>query len=55
MGLLVHAQHDCLLRRIEIQADDIADLRLQLGVGGELERLPPPRLEPQRCHTRAIV
>ena len=46
LRFLVHGQHDCLLRRVQVEADDVADLRLQLRVGGELERLPPPRLQP---------
>ncbi len=44
LRLLIHAQHDRVLRRIEVEADDVADLGLQLGIGGELERLAPPRL-----------
>src|SRR6266566_405253 len=31
--------------RLQVQADDVADLGVQLGVGGELERLGPPGLE----------
>jgi hypothetical protein len=46
LGLLIHAQHDRLLRRVQVQPDHVADLGLQLRVGGELERLPPPRLDP---------
>ena len=45
LGLLVDADHHGLLRRVQIQPDDVADLRVQLGVGGELERLGPPRLQ----------
>ena len=46
LALFVDAEHDRLLGRVQIQADDIGDLRDQLGVGGELERLRPPRLHP---------
>jgi hypothetical protein len=45
LGFLVHAQHDRLVRRAEIQPDDVAELCLELRVGGELERLGPPRLQ----------
>ncbi len=33
--------------RVEVQADDAADLGFELGVGGELERLAPPGLDPE--------
>ena len=46
LGLLVHAQHDRVARRVQVQTDDIADLGLKLGVGGELERALPPGLHP---------
>jgi hypothetical protein len=36
LGLLIDAQNDRTLGRIEIQADDIADLRHELRVLGEL-------------------
>ena len=39
LRLLVDTEHDGLLRRVQIQPDDVADLRVELGVGGELERL----------------
>jgi len=45
LGLLVHAQDHGLLRRVQVQAHHVADLGLQLGVGGELERLPAPWLQ----------
>ena len=45
LGFLVDREHHRLLRRVQIQADDVADLGLQLRVGGELERLAPPRLQ----------
>jgi hypothetical protein len=46
LRFLVHAQHHRLVRRVQIQPHDVADLRLQLRVGGELERLGPPGLQP---------
>jgi len=46
LGLLVDTHDDRLRRRGQVEADDIADLRLELGVGGELERLGLPRLQP---------
>ena len=48
LGLLVHTQHDRVLRRRQIQPDDVGDLGDQLGIGGELERLRPPRRHPER-------
>jgi hypothetical protein len=45
LGLLVAAQHDRTLGRVQVQADDVDDLRLQLRVGGEPERAGPPRLD----------
>jgi hypothetical protein len=47
LGLLVDAKHHRLRRRMQIQPDDVADLGLQLRVGGERERLRPPRLDPE--------
>ena len=47
LGLLIHAQDDSLVRRVEVQAHHVADLGLQLRVGGELETLRPPRLQPE--------
>ena len=46
LGLLIDAQHDRVARRVQVEADDVADLGLQLGVGGELKRPLPPRLHP---------
>ena len=45
LRLLINTEHDGLLRRVQIQPDDIADLGVELGVGGELERLGPPGLQ----------
>ena len=37
-GLLVGAQHDRLLRRVQIQTDDIDELLVEAGIVGQLER-----------------
>jgi hypothetical protein len=44
LRFLVHAEHHRALGRMQIEPDDVADLALQLGIGGELERLRPPGL-----------
>ena len=46
LGLLVHAQHDRSLGRVQVQADDIGELLLKPRVLGQLERLDPVRLQP---------
>jgi hypothetical protein len=46
LGLRTHGQHDRVLRRNHVQADHVGDLPDQLGIGGDLERLDPPRLHP---------
>jgi hypothetical protein len=50
LALLIDAQHDRRLGRVEVEPDDVADLGPQFRVGGELERLRPPRLQPHFCH-----
>jgi hypothetical protein len=45
LGLLIHAQHQRLLRRIQIQAHHIRQFLQKLGVPRELERRVPMRLE----------
>jgi hypothetical protein len=58
LALLDHAEHDRFHRRVEIQADDVGDLGDKFGVGGELERLGPPRLRsvmpPSPQHRRGV-
>ncbi|SDZ20394.1 hypothetical protein SAMN05660209_05019 [Geodermatophilus africanus] len=44
LRLFIHAEHHRLLRRMQVEPDDVTDLALQLRVGGELERLRPPGL-----------
>ena len=46
LALLIDAEHDRLLRRVEVETDDVAHLGLKGGVGGELELLSPPGLQP---------
>lgn len=41
LGLLVHAQDQRLLRRVEVEPDDVADLVDELRVVGQLERVDP--------------
>ena len=48
LRLLVDAQHDGPLGRVQIQADDVADLGDELRVPGQLERLRAVRLQPER-------
>ncbi len=65
LGLLVDLEHDRPLGRGEIQAHDVADLRLERRVGAELERLGPVRLEARSpdpagpswgsCHVRCAM
>jgi hypothetical protein len=46
LGLLIDAEHDRVLGRVQIQPDNVGDLGDQLGIGRELERFGPPRLHP---------
>jgi len=39
LGLLVDAQHERLVRRLEVEPDDVSDLVVEVGVLGELEAL----------------
>ena len=48
LGLLVDAEHDGALGRVEVEADDVADLGDELRVLGELPRLLAVRLQPER-------
>ena len=48
LGLLIDAQHDGALGRVEIQADDVADLVDEQRVLGQLPRLGAVRLQPER-------
>ena len=47
LGLLVHAQHDRLLRRVQIQTDHVDELVVELRIVGHLERLDPMRRQTQ--------
>ena len=46
LRLLVHTEHNRVLRRVQIQPDHVGNLGDQGGIGRELERLGPPRLDP---------
>ena len=58
LRFLVQAEHDCIGRRVEVQADHIADLLLGPRIGAELEGLDTMRLqsvslpEPMHGHVR---
>jgi len=45
LGLFVEAQHDRTLGGIEVEADDVDELVLEVEVVGEPEGLDLPRLE----------
>ncbi len=45
LGLLVHTEHDRPVWGVHVEPDHVADLRFQLRVGGELERLRLPWLQ----------
>jgi hypothetical protein len=47
LTLLVDAQHDGVIRRIEIEADDIAQLFDEERISGQLEPLLGMRLDPK--------
>lgn len=48
LALLVDRQHDGVSRRIDIEADDVAQLVDELGIVGELELAPAVGLQPVR-------
>jgi hypothetical protein len=48
LALLVHREDDRPLGRIEIEADDVAELLHESGIVGELEGIDPMRLETVR-------
>src|SRR5215207_8935307 len=45
LALFVYAQHQCLLRRVLVQPDDIANLLSKLRIPAELERIHSVRLK----------
>ena len=53
LALLIHAQDDRALGRVQVQAADVIDLLDELRVGGELELLLAVRLQPERLPGRA--
>ncbi len=50
LALLVHTQHQRMIRRIQIQADDVAHLLDEERIGGELEALGAMRLQAEQRH-----
>ena len=53
LRLLIDAEHRRMRRRIQIQADDIADFLDEQRIGRQLERLAPMRLQPERVPNAA--
>src|ERR1700712_340879 len=45
LALLIDADDDCLLGRMHVQPDHVADLRVEFGIRAELEGLGPPGLQ----------
>jgi len=39
LALLIHAEHDRLVRRIQVETDDVTDFGDEMRVGAEFERL----------------
>src|SRR5260221_13739897 len=56
LTLLIHAEHDCLVGRIQVETDDVTDFGDEVRVGAEFERLHPMGLEvmflPDALHGR---
>ena len=48
LALLVHAEHESLLRRIHVQPHDIGQLLDEGGIGRQLEGADPMRLQAMR-------
>ena len=49
LGFLVDREHDRIVGRVHVQPDHIADLRHQLRIGRQLERLRDVGLQPERA------
>jgi len=49
LGFFVHAQHQRLVRRIEVEPDEVADFVDEQRIFGQLEGLAPMRLQPERA------
>lgn len=50
LTLLAHARHQRIIRRVEIQTDDVAHLLDEERIGGELEALGAMRLRVEPRH-----
>ena len=48
LGLLVEAEHRGPLRGVQVQADHVDELGLEVGVFGQLEHIGEPRAQPPR-------
>ena len=48
LGLLIHAQDHRVVRRVEVQPDDVAHFLEEERIGGQLEGLGPMRLDPEQ-------
>src|SRR6266566_745690 len=48
LALLIHAQHQSFLRRIQVQADNVVQLVKEPGIGAQLEALYAMRLQTMR-------
>jgi hypothetical protein len=48
LALLIHAQNQRLVGRIEVKADDVAHLFDEERIGREFERLAAVRLQPKQ-------
>ena len=46
LGLLVEAEHHSALRRVQIQADNVTELGLEIGIGRQFEHIGFPRTQP---------
>jgi hypothetical protein len=55
LPLLIHAQHDRALGRVEVQPDDVVDLVDEQRVLGQLERLLAVRLQRNACQIRGTA
>jgi len=54
-GFLIDAKHRGMLRRVDIQPDDVSRFRLKVGIVRAHVPLEPMRFSPARCHARATI
>ncbi len=48
LALFVHRQHHGMSRRVDVEADDVAQLGRKVGIVGQLELTQPMRMQPVR-------